>query len=308
MKTFIMLISFLLSVVTETARGQAIPALHAADSLYANKKWAAAKMKYADYVRGDTSNPMVWNRLGYCNQNLGLYGEAMSNYDQVLAHHPVMAVKSSAMFRKAMVYSLLNKTDEAADWVQQATVTGYNSLNDLDSLSAFKNLRASSRFPETRKKVYGIIYPCSREPRNRDFDFWIGDWECYRTGTQVLSGYSHVEPIAGGCALLENYTSTQAYSGKSFNYYDTVSGKWMQDWIGSGGPGDRQHFYAGEFEKGTMHFMYETTGQNGEKVKGNFIFYFISPDSVRQYQDVTDDQGKTVSVTYDLTYLRKKIK
>ena len=28
-------------------------------------------------------------------------------------------------------------------------------------------------------------------------------------------------------------------------------------------------------------------------------------DSVRQYQDVTDDGGKIISVTYDLTYLRK---
>ena len=55
-----------------------------------------------------------------------------------------------------------------------------------------------------------------------------------------------------------------------------------------------------------MHFIYETTNATGGKVKGNFIFYFISQDSVRQYQDLMDSTGKTISITYDLTYRRKK--
>jgi len=55
-----------------------------------------------------------------------------------------------------------------------------------------------------------------------------------------------------------------------------------------------------------MHFTYETTNTKGEKIKGNFIFYFISRDSVRQYQDVIDAHGKTASVTYDLMYIRRK--
>ncbi|HEY4968022.1 MAG TPA: hypothetical protein VII28_16560 [Puia sp.] len=148
--------------------------------------------------------------------------------------------------------------------------------------------------------------PCGSNPRNHDFDFWIGDWTCYRTGTDSLAGYSHIESMAGGCAILENYSSARAYSGKSFNYYDTVSGKWKQDWIGSDGPSDRQHYDQGEFSNGRMHFTYETTNTKGEKIKGNFIFYFISRDSVRQYQDVIDAHGKTASVTYDLMYIRRK--
>ena len=69
---------------------------------------------------------------------------------------------------------------------------------------------------------------------------------------------------------------------------------------------DRQHYDQGEFSNGNMHFTYETTNTAGEKVKGNFIFYFISRDSVRQYQDVIDANGKTESVTYDLMYIRRK--
>jgi hypothetical protein len=199
----------------------------------------------------------------------------------------------------------MNQPGESTDWLMKANAIGYNALPDLDSLEAFKNLRSASNFKEIRFKVYEMVYPCSREPRNHDFDFWIGDWNCYRTGTQILSGTSHVEAMAGGCAILENYTATQAYSGKSFNFYDTITGKWEQDWIGSGGPGDRQRYYNGEYKNGTMHFTYETRNANGSKTKGTFIFYNISRDSVRQYQDVTDDNGKIISVTYDLTYLRK---
>ena len=295
----------IVTVTNERIYSQAINNLQAADSFYMIKNWAASKMIYLKYL-GDTSrNSMIWNRLGFCNQNLGLYSEAIGDYDKSLANNPNPLVKGSAMSRMAMVYSIMNNPGASTDWLIKASATGYNALYDLDSLEAFKNLRSASNFKEIRLKVYETAYPCSREPRNHDFDFWIGDWNCYRTGTQILSGTSHVEAMAGGCAILENYTATQAYSGKSFNFYDTTTGKWEQDWIGSAGPGDRQHYYNGEYKNGTMHFTYETVSANGSRTKGTFIFYNINRDSVRQYQDVTDDNGKIISVTYDLTYLRK---
>jgi tetratricopeptide (TPR) repeat protein len=249
---------------------------------------------------------MVWNRLGFCNQNLGQFSEALSDYNKSLDRNPSPMLRSVATMRTAQVYSLINETENASIWLIRATSLGYNTLNDLDSLAAFDNLRKTPGFKPLRKKVYEIVFPCSSNPRNHDFDFWIGDWTCYRNGTEILAGYSHIESMAGGCAILENYISIQAYTGKSFNYYDTVTNKWRQDWIGSGGPSDRQHYDQGEFSDGAMHFTYETTNPAGEKIKGNFIFYFISQDSVRQYQNVIDANGKTQSVTYDLMYIRKK--
>jgi tetratricopeptide (TPR) repeat protein len=297
---------FILTVSIESIYGQERADLQSADSLFIKKNWTLAKQKYLKYTGDTSSNSLIWNKLGYCNQNLGNYSDAITNYIKCLALNPAPAVKSSAQFRLATIYSILNQIPESIDWLTKATLTGYNSLNELDSLPAFRNLRVSANFHEVRQKVYESIYPCSKEPRNHDFDFWIGDWNCYRTGSQVLSGYSHVESMAGGCALLENYTSVQGYCGKSFNFYDTIKGKWEQDWIGSGGAGDRQRYYNGEFKNGALHFSYESTSSNGEKIKGRFIFYHISKDSVRQYQDVTDKDGKTISVTYDLMYLRKK--
>src|SRR5438045_4777437 len=114
---------------------------------------------------------MIWNRLGFCNQNLGLYSEAIGNYNRSLANKPNPLVKGSAMSRLAMIYSIMNKPDESADWLLKATATGYNALQDLDSLEAFKNLRLASNFKEIRSRVYETVYPCSKEPRNHDFDF-----------------------------------------------------------------------------------------------------------------------------------------
>jgi tetratricopeptide (TPR) repeat protein len=304
-KNFAIVLFFEILVV-KISSGQSSTLLLSGDSLYTNKNWAGAKMKYDVYLKTDDSNSLVWNRLGFCNQNLGLFLEALADYNKSIIHNPSPLVKTVATFRTAQVYSLMNQKENASSWLVRATSLGYNSLNDLDSLPAFENLRKGPDFQSLRKQIYESVYPCSRNPRNHDFDFWIGEWNVYRTGTETLSGYSHIQPMAGGCAILENYSAMQAYTGKSFNYYDTVSGKWKQDWIGSGGPSDRQHYDQGEFTRGNMHFTYEMTNAKGEKIKGNFIFYFISSDSVRQYQDVIDSSGKTISVTYDLTYIRKK--
>ena len=145
--------------------------------------------------------------------------------------------------------------------------------------------------------------PCSAEPHSHDFDFWIGEWDVYQTGTQTLVGHSVVQSISGGCAILENWTATQGNTGKSINYYNPLTSKWEQDWIGSGG--GPQRYLNGEYKDNVMHFTYESMA-NGKKVTGNFKFYNMGKDTVRQYQDVNNDDGKTVTVSYDLTYVRKK--
>jgi hypothetical protein len=145
--------------------------------------------------------------------------------------------------------------------------------------------------------------PCSAEPHSHDFDFWIGEWDVYQTGTQNLAGHSLVQSISGGCAILENWTDTKGHTGKSINYYNPATGKWEQDWIGSGG--GPQRYLNGIYKDSIMHFTYESTVK-GKPVSGNFKFYNIDKNTVRQYQDVNNDDGKTVTVSYDLTYVRKK--
>jgi hypothetical protein len=78
-----------------------------------------------------------------------------------------------------------------------------------------------------------------------------------------------------------------------------------QDWIGSAG--GSQLYLNGEYKNGAMHFTYESVS-GGQKVTGNFFFYNIDENTVRQYQDMSTDGGKTYTVAYDFTYIRKKPK
>lgn len=144
--------------------------------------------------------------------------------------------------------------------------------------------------------------PCSAEPHTHDFDFWIGEWDVYQTGTKTIVGHSVVQSISGGCGILENWTATNGSSGKSINYYNPATGKWEQDWIGSGGAAQR--YLNGLYKDNAMQFTYESMLKN-KPITGNFKFYNIDKNTVRQYQDVNNDDGKTVTVSYDLTYVRQ---
>lgn len=295
-----------LSFCSLFAYAQVPSQLHTADSLFALKSWKAARQNYVSYLGDTSANALAWNRLGYCNHNLGLYDEALKDYQKALDNQPSPPVRSIASMRMARVYSLKNQPDQAVKWLQQVAATGYNIIPDVDTLADFKNVRQAENYGEIKKKVYEAVYPCAAEPHTHDFDFWIGEWDVYQSGSKFLVGHSSVQSMAGGCGILENWTSTQANTGKSFNFYDASVGKWEQDWLGSGGPADRQRFYNGEYKDGVMSFTQETVNAKGVKVKGNFKFYNIDKDTVRQYLETSSDDGKTYQPVYDFTYVRKK--
>jgi len=297
-----------LSVMFLVALGTAVFAqkqtrLQDADSLFGIKQWKGAKANYVAYLGDTSTNALAWNRLGFCNHNLGNYADALKDYQKALANKPSPPLRSIASERMARVYSLMNKTDSVSGWLNKSAAMGYNVLPDLDTMADFKNVRQAANFAEIKRKAYETVFPCAADAHAHEFDFWIGEWDVYNTGSQFLVGHSVVQSISGECALLENWTSTQASTGKSINYYNTATGKWEQDWIGSaGGP---QRYLDGEYKEGAMQFTYETTNAQGKKQTGHFKFYNIDKNTVRQYQDVNNDDGKTVTVSYDFTYKRK---
>ncbi|HXB90949.1 MAG TPA: hypothetical protein VNU72_01610 [Puia sp.] len=149
-------------------------------------------------------------------------------------------------------------------------------------------------------------FPCSLDPKARAFDFWIGEWDAYITGTQKMAGHSVIQAASGGCMILENWTSGKGrYAGKSMNFIDAATGKWQQVWVGSEGGG--QHvFVNGEYRDSAMRFDFEQKGPDGKQQKGRFTFFNQGTGQVRQLNETSDDEGKTWKTQYDLTYIRKK--
>jgi hypothetical protein len=174
----------------------------------------------------------------------------------------------------------------------------------LDTLREFAALQNDPKFKELRNKVYNSLYPCLNDPHSREFDFWIGEWGVYVTGTKNYAGHSLIQMISGGCAILENWDSPNS-SGKSINFIDPVTNKWKQSWAGSYANGV-QEFVNGEYKDSAMHFQYETKDAQGKKIIGRFIFYNQGPNQVRQFNETSADNGKTWTTNYDFTYIRKK--
>ena len=56
--------------------------LKTADSLFTQQNWKAAKEKYVTYLADTSKNSLAWNRLGYCNHNLGFYNDAITDYNR----------------------------------------------------------------------------------------------------------------------------------------------------------------------------------------------------------------------------------
>jgi hypothetical protein len=153
-------------------------------------------------------------------------------------------------------------------------------------------------------------FPCMENKQAREFDFWVGEWDVYNAGSDTLVGHSLIEIASGGCMILENWTATGAppSNGKSMNYVNPATGKWEQLWIGSGGLNNNnpQKFVDGEYRDNAMRFVFEQHGRSGNKQLGRFIFFNEGKDQVRQFNEVSDDQGKTWKTLYNLTYKRRK--
>jgi tetratricopeptide (TPR) repeat protein len=278
--------------------------LEKADSLFTARNWSAAKKIYETTLKDTTYDPLEWNRLGSCNFNLKFYTDALKCFKRSLSQNPATPLKAIIYSRMARIHAIQNNRQEAFMDLDSATAASYINLHELDSLPDFNSIRDDRHFKEIRQKVFAFLYPCMSDPHAREFDFWIGEWDVYQTGTKIYQGHSLIQMVAGGCAILENWDS-QNSTGKSINFIEPVTNKWKQSWAGSYASGI-QEFVNGRYEDSAMRFDFEYTNPQGNKTIGRFVFYNQGPDQVRQFNETSTDGGKTWTTSYDFTYKRRK--
>src|ERR1700759_5059124 len=90
----LMMLTLLALVATAQKHAANGSLLKAADSLFTIKEWKTARENYIRYLKDTSKNALAWNRLGYCNHNLGKYDEAMNDYQRSLANNPSPFLKS----------------------------------------------------------------------------------------------------------------------------------------------------------------------------------------------------------------------
>lgn len=142
---------------------------------------------------------------------------------------------------------------------------------------------------------------CSTEA-HRQFDFWIGEWAVYKTGTDTLAGRNSVRQILGGCAIEENWTSASGWQGKSLNTYNPVDSTWNQVWVDQSGA---TYHFSGRREGNTMQLHGETVAREGGHVLFGLAFHYDpEKNTVRQIWRMSRDEGGQWQVIFDGTYVR----
>lgn len=298
----ILLCVMVCSAVSAQTTANTPPPSPYADSLFFASQWQAAKTAYREYLLKYPEAPLPKLRIAFCQIRQNRPDEAIKGLKQLLDFPALPATMlPTVQCRLAMAYALKKNKTQAIEWLKKAQSAGYNNLYELEHDAAFAGIQKDSRLQPIREAMIPANFPCMRDTAARAFDFWVGEWDVFvNNGVHQRSGTSSIQNVAGGCLILENWTTWNGpYNGKSMNFYVPETGKWRQIWTDSGR--NLSYFENGEYKDGAMRFT--TTTPQGQP--GKLTFFNLGPNKVRQLYEVSADEGKTYQVSYDFIYVRK---
>ena len=273
-----------------------------ASAAYELKDWTRSAALYEKLTQAHPETPRLWFRLGTSLQELGQLDRALDVYQKALA---AGAPPPYVEYSIATVYAQKKDSDRAFEHLQKALNAGYNKPDELSYDQHLASLHSDPRFAKFAEQANHNLKPCSYAPENRQFDFWLGEWNVETTRGAIPSGQSKIELILADCVVLENWQSNgNPYSGKSYNIYNSALKRWEQFWVDNAG--GNIFFYGGLID-GVMDYYTDDVPQpDGTKLKRHLQFFPLGPNKVRQFSQGSTDGGKTWTVEYDFTYIRKK--
>ena len=143
--------------------------------------------------------------------------------------------------------------------------------------------------------------PACTEPEHRQFDFWVGRWDVYRTGQSQRVASSLIEKLYGGCVVRENWMPANGNPGGSLNHYDRGERRWHQTWMDSS---NSRVVFEGGMVGDKMVLSGFWKGVNGPGQDGIIrMTYSKGADgSVRQLGEISTDHGLSWGPSFDFTY------
>jgi tetratricopeptide (TPR) repeat protein len=272
-----------------------------ANAAYEAKDWKKAALLYQQIVKEEPKNPRTWYRLATSLHEIGEQAKAIEAYQKSMEAGlpPVLGE-----YQLALVYASLKENEKSFEFLQKAADHGFSQPDQLTVDTELTELRGDARFPKLVEQAKRNQKPCAYSAENRQFDFWLGEWNVVTTRGEVPAGSSKIELILGDCVIQENWTGGGGGTGKSYNIYNQSLKRWEQYWVDSVGG---NIFFYGELKDGVMDYWTDAIPQpDGTKLKRHLQFFKLGPDTVRQFSQGSTDDGKTWHVEYDFTYNRKK--
>ena len=142
--------------------------------------------------------------------------------------------------------------------------------------------------------------PCAAAPY-RQFDFWVGKWDVYKTGEDKIVAHSLIESLYDGCAIRENWMPLKGQEGGSLSNYDGPEEGWHQTWVDASGT--RVEF-TGRYndEKMMLTGLWRDVAGPGKDGLIRMTYSHLEQGAVRQFGELSQDEGKSWEPAFDFTY------
>lgn len=139
---------------------------------------------------------------------------------------------------------------------------------------------------------------------HRQFDYWVGHWNVYRTGETTLRARSRIEKLHDGCVIREEWMPLQGGGGSSLNQYDAVEQRWHQAWMDST---NARVLFEGGLVEGNMVLtgFWKNVQGVGKHGLVRMTYSRNSDGSVRQFGELSTDHGLAWAPFFDFTYRRR---
>ena len=133
-------------------------------------------------------------------------------------------------------------------------------------------------------------------------DFWVGDWDVY-VGNKVV-GHNRIEKALDGCAVFEHWQAADGGEGKSLFFVD-YDGHWAQIWVSQWAmtPGGiKEKVMVDDPPEGSVRFQGVIRHPDAGAWLDRTTLTPLDDGEVRQVIEISEDNGKTWSPTFDAVY------
>ncbi len=269
-----------------------------AAALYAAEQWPLAADAYAAIVVDHPEDTTAWVRLAVSARHAGRYDTALG----ALAEAEQQGFNSLQIgVERVRIDVLQGDVDAAIEGLQSLVDGGFTAVAFIKNDPILGSMAGNDAYDELTANLEKAAYPCEHDPKFREFDFWIGEWDVHVAGGQP-AGSNSITREQRGCFLQEKWTSAGGGGGESINYFDKIAGEWVQVW--NDASGTQINIRGGLTEEGmrlvgTLH----TVGSDTTKpFRG--LWTPLEDGRVRQFFEHSDDGGETWVSWFEGFYTR----
>ena len=293
MKTFLILLLTLVAPAwADLADDQARAALALSDG-----KTEEAVSLYTAILQDYPEDGQAHYYLGSALMSLGRLDEATEQFQAAGAagFQPL-----GVGYRLARIHAQQGNNEAAIEQLESIAAQGFPAPQLIENEPDFDALEQDARFQAALAAIQNNRFPCRNNPKNREFDFWLGQWDVTSLGQRA--GSNDIQLILGDCVLFENWSSASGTFGKSFNFYDANEDHWRQIWVDdTGGVVE----FTGQFRDGALYYTGLTHDpSSGAEMQHKLTFTPNEDGSVRQLWEQSTDGGANWQVAFDGLYQR----